>query len=248
MPRVTRALAALPAALFFHAAAFAGIGVSPVMLELAPGQKAVSVTVRNTGDAPVTVQAEVQRWTRAGAGDLYAADPAALVTPPLFKLPPGAEQVVRLGFPAGLPPQALERADRLWFREVTPPTIPAAADAPGQVQWRLNIGVPVFVQPTAVKRDVHFTARAAVAPGMPPAVDVTVRNTGTVRARLSRVSLRGAGGARLGELAGLNYVFPGEARTLRVPVGALPAPGARLVCEAEAEQGVLRSELALGGE
>jgi fimbrial chaperone protein len=210
-------------AILFGTANAGGVSVSPIRLELAPGQAATSLTVSNDTDEPRVMQVTVLRWTRENGEDRYqdAGDSDPIVTPPLFQLAPHGSQVVRLGFVQPHAAPATEQAWRVYVEEA-----PQAAPAPGPGQGialRLRIGVPLFLEPASRRQALHWEA----GPATGQLLHLRARNDGNVSERIDNLALAGKSGPA-GKLSGPLYIFPGEHRVLDVPLNGAPAMPLRL--------------------
>lgn len=138
-------------------AAAQSLGISPVTLQLAPGQAATSLTVTNQGDRPTAIQLRAFAWSHAkGADELIPSD-QLVVSPPIATIAPGATQLVRLMLRRA--PQGNEGSFRILLDQ-----IPAAAE-PGVVQVALRVSMPVFAAPKtriAPQLKYHFEHRGGV--------------------------------------------------------------------------------------
>lgn len=197
-----RALVALLVLLALQTPARAGIGVSPVRVTMPPGQRTASITLTNAVDMPRRVQTEVFRWTRVAGEDVLTPEPGILVNPPLFDVPPGGSQVIRLGFRAGFkPPPTRETAYRIFFQEV-----PRELAATGQqLQMVLRIGVPVFALPERAVPSLHWAAASG-----PASTFIGLRNAGNTHVRVAGLRVATSPGAEPQTVPGFVYVFPGE--------------------------------------
>ena len=82
-----RAWAAL--ALGFALAAHASsLQISPVTVELPPGQSAAALTLRNPGKDTIYGQVRVFRWEQAPDDDRLEASDDLVASPPLIRRPP----------------------------------------------------------------------------------------------------------------------------------------------------------------
>lgn len=117
-------------------------GVDPVRLTLPSGARSTSLSLRNHASEPVVVQSEVMAWTQQDGKDVLTPSQDLIVSPPVFKVGPGATQLVRVGLRrAGEPDRELTY--RLFLLEVPPPPAPGETG----VTTRLRLGLPVFVTP-----------------------------------------------------------------------------------------------------
>lgn len=195
--------------------------VSPVRLDLQPGQSATSLKVGNDAGEAKLIQVTVLRWTRDQGQDQYLAEtgPAApIVTPPLFQLPAGGgSQVVRIGFQKAPPPGADERAWRVIVEEVTPA---AAVTMANTVAMRLRVSLPLFLAPATPHQELRWEGSAAA-----DGIRLTAINAGNLSERLDQLELKTPAGQSLGRLSGPIYIFPGERRSLPLPAAAAARTG-----------------------
>lgn len=203
----------------------ASFSVSPVRLELAPGQASTSLKVSNEGDEAKLLQVSVLKWTRRNGEDRYEPDDqnaGLIVTPPLFQISPaGGSQLVRIGFQK--PPSAgpAEQAWRVIVEEVPKAAAPGAAEGAatgaGTIKMRLRINLPLFLAPGSPHQDFHWEGYADAAAKL----RLVAVNAGNVSERIDELLVKSADQqTQLGRLPGPIYVFPGERRDLEVGLGA----------------------------
>lgn len=236
---------AIALAAFAHACAattaLAGaFQVSPVRIELTAGAPAGSLTVRNDGSQSVVVQLSVLKWTQAVNVDRYESTTEALVTPPIATIPPGGEQLVRVGLRRAADPRA-ELAYRLYVQEIPPPPQPGFSG----LQMALRVGVPVFVSPIVPgARSLSWRARIAD----DGSLSVTVANTGTANAQVQSIQARASDGSSgWGADHALVYVLAGSERTwtLRPDAAIGVSRPANVVVRAATDAGDVEIPLAL---
>ena len=125
-------------------AAAGSFSVSPVRVTITPESRVVALRVHNSGTEPTSVQAELMAWSQKDDEDRFEPSRAVLVTPPIFTIPPGETQVVRVGLRRP-PDQRKELSYRLFLQELPPPI-------PGNFQGLrvvTRMSLPVFVAPAA---------------------------------------------------------------------------------------------------
>lgn len=220
----------LCASLFAEAATAAQLGIAPVYVHMAPGQRAAALTVTNEGDEPAAFQirAYVWRQTPEVADDLVPTE-ELLVSPPLGKLEPGAQQVVRLVLRQ--PPTEREASYRILLDEIPPPA------APGTVRIAIRQSIPVFALPQTkvaaritwhIERDADGTVWLAAS------------NLGNRHAEVREVALTTAEGTALAvEPRPLPYVLAGATQRWRI---AAPTPAAGQVLHLTARVGAATVE------
>lgn len=175
-----------------------GLSVSPVRLELDDARPVATLRVINRASRTSRVQTEVLRWRQAGGEAEYTASTELLVTPPIFEVPPQSEQVVRVGFLQVPPERLLEQAYRVFFRE-----IPRPGQEEGGVQLLLRIGIPIFLRPSQIQRQLRVQSSTQAAGSL------LISNPGNVHVRIDAVQWL-QGGAVGAEQRQLRYLFPGE--------------------------------------
>jgi fimbrial chaperone protein len=106
--------------------------INPVLLEVNGSRRTALITLRNEESTPVTVRTYALEWRQQGGEDVYAETSAVIVSPPIFTIPAGGTQLIRVGLrSASAPPQAY----RLIVEEV-----PDARPGDGiRVLLRLNL-------------------------------------------------------------------------------------------------------------
>ncbi|MDH3916205.1 MAG: fimbria/pilus periplasmic chaperone [Chromatiales bacterium] len=175
-------LAALPFLFLIQVATAASLDVSPIRVKFAAGQRSHVVTVRNTGDADISVQADPVEWSQDSDGiDVYTPAGTLLVVPRIFTIAPGDEQIVRLGR-VSAESGDLEGSHRVFFTELAPSR--GAGEAPG-LSMRLRLGIPVFVAPASEpepRLDLVSTEQ------IPGGVAVVLSNQGNVHIQVLDIS------------------------------------------------------------
>ena len=109
--------------------------VDPIRLEISSGRRTATVRVRNQEQVPVTIRAYPLDWQQQEGEDRYSETSAVIVSPPIFTIPAGGTQIVRVGLRS---PSAEPRAYRLIVEEV-----PQASPG-GGVQVALRLNLPLF--------------------------------------------------------------------------------------------------------
>lgn len=66
------------------------------------------------------VQLEAMAWNKAQGQDIYTPTTDLIAAPPIFTVPPGGTQIVRIGLRRAPDPQR-ELAYRVYFQEIPPP-------------------------------------------------------------------------------------------------------------------------------
>lgn len=124
--------------------------VDPIMVEIDQQHLTATVTIHNVDQAPVTIHAYALGWTQRGGEDVYDDEAPVIVSPPVFTIPAGGAQLVRVGMRrAGGEPHAY----RLMIEEV-----PEATPGTGiRVAIRLNLPLYTMMSPGAAS-DIAWSA------------------------------------------------------------------------------------------
>lgn len=148
MSAVSPRLGALVTTLVFMTAsdlAFAGsLSVSPLRVSFTGPNQGSVVEVTNTGDHDLSMQVEAVEWIQSAQGvDEYYPTQAIIAVPPIFTVPPGKTQLIRVGKLDQLPGE-FERAYRLFITELASPGDHETRTA---LKFRMKISLPVFDAP-----------------------------------------------------------------------------------------------------
>ncbi|MDD5250155.1 MAG: fimbria/pilus periplasmic chaperone [Rhodocyclaceae bacterium] len=242
-----RRLAAFGSFLLACAAGAADLAVLPVGLALGPGHDRGAISVTNRGREAVILQADTVSWTQVKGEDLYEPTAELLVNPPLFSVPPGQTQIVRVGL-RNAPDGSRESAYRLLLREVppaapmaTPPVAPTAE----VVRVLLQLRLPVYVGPSAVVRHVEWRGRR----DSDGSIAIDADNAGNVHLVVAGLALRPADAAEGSPPAAVlttsTAILPAQRHSWRIrPERPLPA---NVVLEVTTDQGIQRVPLVLDG-
>jgi fimbrial chaperone protein len=195
-------------------AAAGSFSVSPTRIEFDANRRTAAVTLRNAStSAPLTIQASLVDWEQAGAEDTYTDTRDLLATPPVFTIPPGGEQVLRI---------ALRRAQdarnelpyRIFFQEVPQPNATVA----NTLNIALRVGVPVFVR--ATRPDEGMYLKWQVARASAEEVTVFATNSGGTHVQVTGFELL-AGTNATAKVSESRYVLPNSrvSWTIKVPAG-----------------------------
>lgn len=207
-----------------HAAHASTLRVSPVGLDLPPGQNAATLSLSNSDVAPLNVQVRVFRWSQRDGGDVLEPATGVVISPPIAKLAPGAVRTVRV---VRLDPKMPERQEayRLIVDELPPPL----GEGNRSITLLMRHSIPLFFAASGDRAKVEW--RLIQSEGGPALV---ASNTGGRHLRIANLRIRDATGAVLAERSGLvGYALPGSKMTW--PTGAFQAaPGLHLTADTDA--------------
>lgn len=188
----------------------AALGFSPVRVTLSENQKIGTLFVRNDGTEPVPMQMEVMSWTQKEGEDVYTATREVLANPPIFTVPVGGSQLVRLGLRRA-PNAQLERSYRIFLQELPSPP---SSDFNG-AKMLMRVSIPVFVLPkVTTKPTLSWKAVRTSDDGL----KISLNNSGNVHVQIVNFSLSQPGSAQpLITQQSASYVLPGQSRDWIVP-------------------------------
>ncbi|GAB3394951.1 fimbrial biogenesis chaperone [Azotobacter armeniacus] len=183
--------------------AFSGsFSVSPIRVTLSTGQKIAALRVLNSGTTPMSIQLELLNWSQEQGVDHFSPTTDLLAMPPIFTVPPGESQIVRVGLRRVPDPQR-ELSYRLFLQELPAP-LPEGFRG---MQVTLRLGVPVFVTPSApTVPQLEWRLRRT-----PKGLVLSTINQGNAQGQVSDLQLRLRNGKTL-PLQDPVYVLAGVSR------------------------------------
>jgi len=215
------------------------LSVSPIRVEIAPGQRSVTLLVRNDGDQTTLVQTQLVAWSQADNEDRLEPTTDLLASPPIFELVPGGVQTVRLAL-RRLADADRERSYRILVSEVPGPPQPGFTGA----TFALKLSLPVFVDAATTKPVAQLVWSGAIdADGR---LALTATNTGSKHVQVRTVDVMHDGPGADGRHAALWYILPGQRRSVMVA----PLPGRaispdRVRIHADTDAGIVAADVVL---
>ena len=217
----------------------ASIGVSPVRATLSANQKIETITVRNTGTEPMSVQLEVMSWSQQDGEDVFTATREVLANPPIFTVPPGGSQLIRAGLRRA-PDARRELTYRIFLQELPPPPRPDFNGA----KMLMRVSLPVFVLPEVAAQPALRWQAARTSDG---ALKISLTNIGNAHVQIANFSLSLPGSAQPWiTQQSSTYVLHGQSRDWILPANAenpSPPPGAILQIFAQTDAGDMEAEV-----
>lgn len=241
--RVLFAIALLLVTLSSPAAPTAGIALNPITVSLDAKRPADAVTLTNGTAENKVIQVEIMNWTRENGEDHFTPAKDMIVSPPMFRVAAGAQQVVRVGLRSRASANSATEKTYRMFLQGVPEGDAAAPPGSGGTALRLllRFGVPVFIKPAKPLPDSMTWQAQRHADG---SIALSVHNTGNRHMKLSDVKLAVAGQTL--DASGFAYVFSGESYTWTLkPEKIVPAGDASV--SASTDDGPVHAGLALLG-
>lgn len=134
------AVASACLAVLAHSPASAGVAVTPVNIQLLPGENAAALTIRNDSDRKMSFQIRGYSWQQDSLGnDTLTPTDQLLSSPPLATVQPGGSQVVRIIL--NNPRENREETYRIIFDQLPPP------NETGVVHVLVRLSIPIFAEP-----------------------------------------------------------------------------------------------------
>lgn len=202
----------IAATLVLGAAAVQAVSISPVLVELSPARRVVSVTFVNSGSEPLRFQSQVMAWSQVGGVDRHQPSDDLIVAPPIADIPAGGTQIFRVALRG--PANGHEQAYRLVFEDASEASAPTAGEVALKV--RINHDLPVFVAAAGAPK-----SRLALLPCPGRAACVRVENSGNRYAQVRELIIDRSGSHSTMRVN--SRVLAGAWRQWDLPVGSGPA-------------------------
>ncbi|AGU53653.1 putative pili assembly chaperone [Variovorax paradoxus B4] len=240
LPRIAALLPWVLAAMGIASGAVqaASLYVAPVRVVLTPSRPVAALTLGSgEEEAEVAVQAEVMAWSQENGQDIYQPTREVLVNPSIFRLSPGAQQIVRLGLQ--VPAADTERSYRIFFQQLPrDQALPRDGKGGAQLQTLLRLAVPIFVPPAGASRqDAQWRLQRASPDSATPGGSghvLTIDNRGTDHLQLTQILVRREGGVELLRKNMSLYVLPGRSADVALDLPLL-ARGSSLQIDATSD-------------
>lgn len=209
--------------------------IAPVRLTLTPQQHTSILTIRNDSKEASVMQLELVSWSQDKGEDRYTPTREILATPPIFTIPAGGKQIVRVGL-RRKPDLQHELAYRIFITEV-----PAASTTAGEVKIALRFGIPVFVAPNAKAANASLQWRAALI--KPQQLRVEAINRGNMHVQIAAFTLKAADGKLVAKHEGMSYLLAKQSRQWQLAAPHLPAQASTLQLLARTDANDIKAEV-----
>jgi fimbrial chaperone protein len=181
-------------------AAASAFRINPISVAVAPDQGAAELRLDNADAKPVAVRVTALRWTQADGRDHTQATSDLVVSPPIFTVGAGAQQLIRVGFRNRIPGAAY----RLIVEEIPGPKALGTG-----ISVSLKLDLPLYV---IARRGVAPVLSWAVRRGADGALVVEGRNSGSLHEQILAIEARGATGQVVGRSEAMGVVLPSSSR------------------------------------
>jgi fimbrial chaperone protein len=217
----------------------ANIGVNPVRVTLSENQKMGTLTVRNGGTEPMSMQLEVLNWSQEEGNGVFTPTRELIVNPPIFTIPAGGSQLIRVGLRRA-PDAQRELTYRIFLQELPPPPSPDFQGA----KMLMRVSLPVFVLPKVTAKPVLRWHAVRTSDG---ALKISLSNSGNAHIQIANFSLSLPGSAQpwITQQTS-NYVLIGQSFDWILPANAdysIPKSGATIQLFAQTDAGDIEAEV-----
>jgi fimbrial chaperone protein len=208
--------------------------VKPVRIELSARQLRSTMQIQNVGDDPITIQAHIVAWNAKGAEEILSDNDDILLNPPIFTVPVGHTQYLRLGLRHS-PKGAMEETYRLILEQVPGPPKPGFMG----INTLLKISVPIFVKPRVPAPQLAWTLERVSGGDL----RLSVENHGNAHVQIRKFAVT-VGGAETASFAedAATYVLPNARKEWLIHNQTLAAAG-QLLLLGETDNGDLHENL-----
>lgn len=179
--------------LFCSITSFAfSIFVSPVVLKLDSKQQIISFSMTNKSDTKMTFQLSAVKWNKMNGIDSTTDTNDLIITPPIVSIPPGAEQVVRVGsrnhaiYPT-------EASYRILLRQLPGNSSNKYLDIKNfsTVKVLLSLSIPLFIAPVQEIKNINWDIKKI----SNNKLRLKLSNKGNVHVVISKLALQDASGS-----------------------------------------------------
>ncbi len=210
--------------------------VSPVLIDLQPGQRTATLLVTNKGDQSAILQLRPFHWAQEGNVDKLTPTQDVAVSPPIGTIGPNDTQTFRVVLRR--PPANGEEGYRLLLDQLPPP------GAPGVVTVALRFSIPLFAKPANIAAG-QVNWQISLNGGK---AELVGTNVGQRHVRVINATLTLAGGEKLAVAAGQGpYVLPGQRRSWPITGAAQLRPGATCRLTAFSDAGPVDATVDVSG-
>lgn len=209
LKRLSLALLVLFSPVFSFATA--DVSITPVSAHFAPGEKIETLTFKNKGDDSITLQAQFFSWSQKDGQNIYQPTKDVFASPAMFTLKPGEKQLLRVALRKSTNVSMMQQQTyRVFFTQILPRQVKQVA--PEQVNTKLKISLPIFLDIDAQKEKVALTAKESHH-------QVILTNAGNVTRLINQIRwMKEDGTTPIAPLQNVFiYLLPGSSYTLATP-------------------------------
>ena len=177
--------------------------VHPIRVTLSDSQKMGTITLRNKGTEPITLQIETLSWSQRESKDVFTATREILSNPPIFTIPVGGSQLIRIGLRRESDAQS-ELAYRIILQELPQTNNSGFMGA----KMLMRVSLPVFVLPEVAAKPLLYWQVAQTSKG---ALKLSVSNSGNAHIQIKNIKLSLPDSSQpLATTNTVDYILPGQ--------------------------------------
>ncbi len=206
-------------------ASASGLSVVPTQLDFAADDSVQALHLRNTGNTIINAQLRVFSWSQNNGEDSLVPSTDLIVSPPIMRVVPGQQQLVRVVHTASTPPRTSphELSYRLIVDELPPAEIAGSSAPRSGLNFVLRYSIPVFV--AAATPVVSAPATVALESGAADTYELSVLNPTPRHLQLADLRLLDKNDREIFGKPGLiGYVLPGSNRSWPLTIQSKEAP------------------------
>jgi fimbrial chaperone protein len=222
-----------------HPAVAGSFGIAPTRVELDARRRIEVLTVHNQGVEPAQVQVRAFAWSQRDGQDQYDETHEVLVAPPVFELPPQADQIIRLALRRN-PDPTRELSYRVVLEEV-PHELPVGVTG---LKVALRLTIPVFVAPAQPARAVVTWQAHRLADGT---LQIQAANSGGAHVQINQFDLQLGDATAPLPVRTAWYVLPGSEVSWIVRPPANVTREAALQVQGSSDRGAFTAPVTLTG-
>jgi fimbrial chaperone protein len=185
------------------------------------------------------MQLEVLNWSQEEGNDVFTPTRELIVNPPIFTIPAGGSQLIRVGLRRA-PDAQRELTYRIFLQELPPPPNP---DFNG-TKMLMRVSLPVFVLPKVAAKPVLRWHAVRTSDG---ALKISLTNSGNAHIQIANFSLSLPGSAQPWITQQTSdYVLIGKSLDWILPANAdysIPKSGATIQLFAQTDAGDIEAEV-----
>ncbi len=151
------------------------VTLMPLTLVMEQNKAVVSLHVRNDEAQTKIFEVQAYHWSQDGNEDVLEPASDLVVTPPIVKLAPGEQKIIRVGVMRRNSSHTQEKAYRLLLRDITPIALEA-----GELHLRMQYLLPLFMSPGRPQPELQLV-EAATSDG---SGCIQITNAGNIHAKL----------------------------------------------------------------
>lgn len=169
--------------------AFATFSVSPLRVDLTNESNTGSLSVKNHGEKPITIQVSLKEWTQDDEGkDIFIDSPNLLFFPKVATIEPSKKQLIRVGV-KGVYAGEKEQTYRLFISKIITPE--EREETKAAIMLRTRFGIPIFVKETDKRSKLKVKAELGKVKYSGSSFKVPVLNTGNEFFMIKSVEITG---------------------------------------------------------